>query len=125
MTQQEDNIERKQDENKATETALLQSLPVIKEEEDRPFPTDGNVIDSELDATEDVDNEFKQRKFLTGTAVLFVAMGLMCLFVVMDVVFSLNGNAERTLINSAFEAFKLIAVTVLGYLFGSSNMNRQ
>ena len=125
MTQQENNMERKQDDNKTAENALLQGLPVIEEEEDRPFPTDGKVIDSELDATEDVDNAFKQRKFLTGTAVLFVAMGLMCLFVVMDVVFSLNGNAERTLINSAFEAFKLIAVTVLGYLFGSSNMNQQ
>lgn len=125
MTQQEDNIERKQDENKTAENAPLQGLPVIEEEEDRPFPAGGNVIDCELDATEDVDNAFKQRKFLTGTAVLFVAMGLMCLFVVMDVVFSLNGNAERTLINSAFEAFKLIAMTVLGYLFGSSNMNQQ
>ena len=125
MTQQENNMERKQDDNKTAENALLQGLPVIEEEEDRPFPTDSKVIDSELDATEDVDNAFKQRKFLTGTAVLFVAMGLMCLFVVMDVVFSLNGNAERTLINSAFEAFKLIAVTVLGYLFGSSNMNQQ
>ena len=125
MIQQGDNIEHKQNENKTAEDAPLQGLPVIEEEEDRPFPADGNVIDSELDATEDVDNAFKQRKFLTGTAVLFVAMGLMCLFVVMDVVFSLNGNAERTLINSAFEAFKLIAVTVLGYLFGSSNMNQQ
>ncbi len=125
MIQQEDNIERKQDKNKTAENAPLQGLPVIEEEEDRPFPTDGKVVDSELDATEDVDNAFKQRKFLTGTAVLFVAMGLMCLFVVMDVVFSLNGNAERTLINSAFEAFKLIAMTVLGYLFGSSNMNQQ
>ena len=125
MIQQGDNIERKQNENKTAEDAPLQGLPVIEEEEDRPFPTDGKVIDSELDATEDVDNAFKQRKFLTGTAVLFVAMGLMCLFVVMDVVFSLNGNAERTLINSAFEAFKLIAMTVLGYLFGSSNMNQQ
>ena len=125
MTQQGDNIERKQNENKTAEDAPLQGLPVIEEEEDRPFPADGNVIDSELDATEDVDNAFKQRKFLTGTAVLFVAMGLMCLFVVMDVVFSLNGNAERNLINSAFEAFKLIAMTVLGYLFGSSNMNQQ
>ena len=125
MIQQGDNIERKQNENKTAEDAPLQGLPVIEEEEDRPFPADGNVIDSELDATEDVDNAFKQRKFLTGTAVLFVAMGLMCLFVVMDVVFSLNGNAERTLINSAFEAFKLIAMTVLGYLFGSSNMNQQ
>ena len=125
MTQQGDNIERKQNENKTAEDAPLQGLPVIEEEEDRPFPTDGKVIDSELDATEDIDNAFKQRKFLTGTAVLFVAMGLMCLFVVMDVVFSLNGNAERTLINSAFEAFKLIAMTVLGYLFGSSNMNQQ
>ena len=125
MIQQGDNIERKQNENKTAEDAPLQGLPVIEEEEDRPFPTDGKVIDSELDATEDIDNAFKQRKFLTGTAVLFVAMGLMCLFVVMDVVFSLNGNAERTLINSAFEAFKLIAMTVLGYLFGSSNMNQQ
>ena len=51
----------------------------------------------------------------TGFAVLFTAMGGMMALVLMDVIFTLRSE----LVSNAFEAFKLIAVTVLGYIFGA------
>ena len=52
----------------------------------------------------------------TGFAVLFTAMGSMMALVLMDVFFTLRSE----LVSNAFEAFKLIAVTVLGYIFGAN-----
>ena len=52
----------------------------------------------------------------TGFAVLFTAMGAMMALVLMDVFFTLRSE----LVSNAFEAFKLIAVTVLGYIFGAN-----
>lgn len=62
----------------------------------------------------------RRLRFETGLAVLVAAMGAMVALVLMDVFFSMCSNAERTLIENAFEAFKLIAVTVLGYIFGAN-----
>ena len=62
----------------------------------------------------------RRLRFETGLAVLIVAMGAMIALVLMDVFFSMRGDAEGTLISNAFEAFKLIAVTVLGYIFGAN-----
>ena len=59
-------------------------------------------------------------RFQTGLAVLFTAMGAMVVLVLLDVLLSARTEAERTLVSNAFEAFKLIAVTVLGYIFGSN-----
>ena len=56
-------------------------------------------------------------RFETGTAVLFAAMGSMLLLALLDVFFTMSSD----LVNSAFEAFKLIAVTVLGYIFGANH----
>ncbi len=61
----------------------------------------------------------RRLRFETGLAVLGASMGAMVILVLMDVVFSMHTDAERTLIENAFEAFKLIAVTVLGYVFGA------
>ncbi len=62
----------------------------------------------------------RRLRFQTGLAVLFTAMGAMVILVLLDVFFSMQSQAERTLIGNAFEAFKLIAVTVLGYIFGAN-----
>ena len=62
----------------------------------------------------------RRLRFQTGLAVLFTAMGAMVVLVLLDVLFSMRSAAERTLIGNAFEAFKLIAVTVLGYIFGAN-----
>lgn len=65
----------------------------------------------------------RRLRLQNGMAVLYVSMGSMVTLVVLDVVFSMTGAAERTLIGNAFEAFKLIAVTVLGYIFGANRTN--
>ena len=59
----------------------------------------------------------RRLRLQNGMAVLYVSMGSMVTLVVLDVIFSMTGAAERALIGNAFEAFKLIAVTVLGYIF--------
>ena len=61
-----------------------------------------------------------RQRLHNGMAVLYVSMGSMAALAVLDTVFSLGGGAERPLIRNAFEAFKLIAVTVLGYIFGAN-----
>lgn len=62
----------------------------------------------------------RRLRLQSGMAVLYVSMAAMAALVVLDTVFSMTGAAERTLISNAFEAFKLIAVTVLGYIFGAN-----
>ena len=62
---------------------------------------------------------FRRLRFETGLAVLFAAMGAMIGLVLLDVLLR-NVPVEGTLISNAFEAFKLIAVTVLGYTFGAN-----
>lgn len=58
----------------------------------------------------------RRLRLYNGMAVLFTAMGAMGALAVLEAVLP----AERgTLIGDAFEAFKLIAVTVLGYVFGA------
>ena len=64
---------------------------------------------------------FKRLKFETGLIVLFVAMAAMGALVILDTFCSARASAEGTLVSSAFEAFKLIAVSVLGYIFGAAN----
>ena len=64
---------------------------------------------------------FKRLKFQTGLIVLFAAMAAMVSLVLLDVFCSMRTEAEGTLVSNAFEAFKLIAVSVLGYIFGTNN----
>ena len=59
-------------------------------------------------------------RFETGLAVLFTSMGAMIALVLFDTFFAARLGTEGTLISNAFEAFKLIAVTVLGYTFGAN-----
>ena len=66
----------------------------------------------------------RRLRLQNGVAVLYVSMGSMVTLVVLDVIFSMTGAAERALIGNAFEAFKLIAVTVLGYIFGAEQSGK-
>ena len=52
----------------------------------------------------------------SGMAVLFTAMGGMMALVLLDVFFTLRSE----LVSNAFEVFKLVTVTVLGYIFGAN-----
>ena len=71
-------------------------------------------------AADNCRRSLRRLRLQNGMAVLFVAMGSMIALVILDAIFSMESAAERTLIGNAFEAFKLIAVTVLGYIFGTN-----
>lgn len=71
---------------------------------------------SETDEAEDT----TRMKYRIGKAVLYIAMGAMAAFVFVDIYAGYKAMSSD-LIERAFEAFKLITTTVLGYMFGSSN----
>ena len=82
--------------------------------------TEGAVPAERAEDQEACRRSLRRLRLQNGMAVLFTAMGAMVALVLLDVAFSMGGGAERTLIQNAFEAFKLIAVTVLGYVFGAN-----
>lgn len=97
--------------------------PQIRSEIDIPF--DGktpspcqSAAQSDLSQTDSLDETITKFKYLTGRKVLFISMGAMGLAVVLSIVLSLL-KIENSLVENAFEVFKLIAMTVLGYIFGS------
>lgn len=102
--------------------AQVPAPPQIKIEEDIPFdgshvPCQGSHSNS-LSQTDSLDDEITKFKYLTGRTVLFVSMGAMGIAVIVSIILSCF-NVENTLVENAFEVFKLIAMTVLGYIFGS------
>lgn len=112
----------------ASKEPMLKAIPEITGEEDAPFPVNSSGggkgggrsrIDGNLGQTDNLDKEITRFRYRTGRQVLFVAMALMCVAVGTDLFASAFG-LENNLISSAFEAFKLITMTVLGYIFGSS-----
>lgn len=76
--------------------------------------------ETETEAERRCSRSMRRLRFETGLAVLTAAMCAMVILVLLDVFISMRFDAERTLIENAFEAFKLIAVTVLGYIFGAN-----
>lgn len=99
-------------------------LPRIQNEEDIPFDNSGcqhgNSSQDKLSKTDSLDDQITKFKYLTGREVLYISMGAMGLAVVVSIILSAL-NIENSLVENAFEVFKLIAMTVLGYLFGSNS----
>lgn len=106
-------------------------VPKIVGEVDVPFPPStpntkpvpSMPIDDKLSQTDDLDKEITRFRFKTGREVLYISIGAMAGMVLLDLVASIAWEAERDMIEGAFEAFKLITMTVLGYIFGSSGSN--
>lgn len=102
-------------------------IPIIEGEEDEPLAPlsqlSGNRRkDTDLVETDDIGKEMARFRYKTGRTVLYVAMAAMGAFVLVDL-FAAHNDLESDLITSAFEAFKLITMTVLGYFFASNNSN--
>lgn len=99
-------------------------LPKIQSEEDIPFDSGGNVRENssqdKLSRTDSLDDQITKFKYLTGREVLYISMGAMGAAVLISIVLSAH-DMENSLVENAFEVFKLIAMTVLGYLFGSNS----
>lgn len=102
------------------------TIPEIKAEEDLPFPTEQpqkllsriwKPADKKLGKTDDL----TKFRFETGRTVLYIAMFAMAVMVGLDLWSTHFLKSTSDLIESAFEAFKLITMTVLGYIFGSNS----
>lgn len=98
--------------------------PKIQSEEDIPFDASRNVQENtsqdKLSKTDSLDDQITRFKYLTGKKVLYISMGAMGAAVIISIILSAL-SVENALVENAFEVFKLIAMTVLGYLFGSNN----
>ena len=69
-------------------------------------------------AVDNSSKEITRFRYRTAREVLYIAMGALGISVILDLL-SIWLHLESSLITNAFEAFKLITVTVLGYIFGS------
>ncbi len=114
------------------EACDVRTVPEIECEEDVPFPVGMELpshsasnpsrpLDQKLGETDDLDKEITRFRFFTGRTVLFIAMGAMAIMVLLDIFVSHSLEETSDLIENAFEAFKLITMTVLGYMFGSNS----
>ena len=63
---------------------------------------------------------FNWKKLSISAYILLGCIALMFLCVVLSL-----AAPEHTLLNDAFDAFKMIALVVLGYIFGSNSLNNR
>lgn len=116
--------ERTANENEAHSQSPAIKLPEIQSEEDIPFDSTRSVRENtsqdKLSKTDSLDDQITRFKYITGRDVLFISMGAMGIAVVVSIVLSIF-DIENALVENAFEVFKLIAMTVLGYIFGSKS----
>lgn len=90
-------------------------IPIVSESSDEKAP------DQRLNQTDDMSKNLTIFRYRTGKTVLYVSMGVMIGLVIIELVASRVFNTESDLVKNAFEAFKLITMTVLGYIFGSND----
>ena len=103
----------------------MKQIPPITSEEDRPL--DASLTEKpdskgndKLNNTDSLEKEITRFRFQTGKKVLYISMVAMGIAVVLDLVLSIRFKAENEMLKNVFEAFKLITMTVLGYIFGSN-----
>lgn len=61
-----------------------------------------------------------EKRHNLGAHIVYTCLALMALCIVAAIIFPNRGDAAE----KSFDAFRLIAMTVLGYIFGSSGNNR-
>jgi hypothetical protein len=109
--------------NKALED---DNLPEKFLPEDEPFDTVSTNTDGENSSHSKTDHLLPKetpakdledsRKFALGSSMLG-----WCLFLMLVCILLSLWKPENELIKNGFEAFKLIVMTILGYIFGSNN----
>ena len=102
-------------------TRQSKDVPVISSEEDIPFLPKSD--DPTLGKEDDINKEITRFRYHTGGKVLYISMAAMGAAVALNLICSIC-KVENELITNAFEAFKLITMTVLGYIFGSNASNK-
>lgn len=91
-------------------------IPEILVEEDSPPPTHRNSASPSLPKEQGAGNQMDLKRFSLGSATLGWCIVLMLACICLSIRWP-----ENELVRSGFEAFKLIVMTVLGYIFGSNN----
>lgn len=108
--------------NKTDTEIVTANPPEIHSEVDIPFENSTTTTpqqnNDELSYTVSIDDEITKFKYITGRRVLFISMAAMGIATIAEAVFNIF-DIESTLVANAFEVFKLIAMTVLGYIFGT------
>lgn len=125
---QETIVPQTAEKSSVASATMTKPVPDIKSEEDIPFPshqtaavTGNSKADSKLEQTDDLDRKLTIFRFETGKKVLYISMTAMGVAVAVDILTKRAFNVDSELVNNAFEAFKLITMTVLGYIFGSNS----
>ncbi|MCI9009271.1 MAG: hypothetical protein HFI13_14385 [Lachnospiraceae bacterium] len=93
--------------------------PDIVVEEDSPFGEDaGNEQEKTEKSNPITEGSMELKKFALGTSMLGWCIFLMLLCILISL-----WKPDNELVQSGFEAFKLIVMTILGYIFGSNSKN--
>ncbi|MCI9449599.1 MAG: hypothetical protein HFE30_05025 [Clostridiales bacterium] len=92
-------------------------IPEIIDEEDKSFGS--SSPDTTLGAEDNLDKEITKFRYFTGRNIIYTSMLAMIVLVAADCTISSFGLSNN-LVDNAFETFKLITMTVLGYMFGSN-----
>lgn len=77
--------------------------------------------DKNIEDNTETEKDATRIKYKIGREVLFFAMVAMLVFVFTDLI-AISISRDSGLVEKAFDAFKIITMTVLGYMFGSSNV---
>lgn len=88
--------------------------PEILHEEDAPFDIGPHMGDN-LPKVQKAESPLSQRRFRLGSSLLG-----WCIFLMMACIALSIWKPGHELIQNGFEAFKLIVMTILGYMFGSN-----
>lgn len=94
--------------------------PDILEEEESPPFHESEKQRPPLSKEDGAGGPIDLKKFSLGSTTLRWCILLMFLCIVLSI-----WNQDNELIKSGFEAFKLIVMTILGYIFGSNSANRE
>lgn len=97
-----------------TQQSEERPIPQVDSEEDQPFRDDHNQTDINLSRETDA-FDIRKKRFSLGSSTLGWCICLMLLCVILSIFVP-----ENDLINKGFDAFKLIVMTILGYIFGSN-----
>lgn len=114
------------------------TLPSDRKQERAPAPdipeiTSGEGVPFERDDAENIktpesnsaDNKLSKGKSTKGLDLEKFSLGSSmlgwCLFLMLLCIFLSIWKPDNELIKNGFEAFKLIVMTILGYIFGSNN----
>lgn len=92
--------------------------PVVDQEEDVPLHSESASSwprTEDLSQIESVKDKMNWKKLNVGSTTLYACIGIMFICILLSLC-----HPENTFIETAFDAFKMIAVSVLGYIFGSN-----